>query len=99
MIERDGMRTAYLVTGSGSTMEAAIKASKNGEIDGIVPAVVIASTPDAGGLQKADKLGVKTEVAHRKAYSSRDAFGKELLRILENYGVDLVGQFGWLPLT
>ncbi|MBU0978226.1 MAG: formyltransferase family protein [Patescibacteria group bacterium] len=51
--------TALLISGGGSTAEAIIKASQSGQLD-IQPVVVIASLSQAGGLEKAQRLGVPT---------------------------------------
>ena len=93
------IRTALLISGSGTTAEAVINKCQSGELEGIKPVVVISSKPDVDGLMKAKKLGIKTEVIQQRLFTSREAFGEGLLDLLKENDVDLVAQLGWLPLT
>ncbi|OGH27514.1 MAG: hypothetical protein A3C27_01870 [Candidatus Levybacteria bacterium RIFCSPHIGHO2_02_FULL_39_36] len=99
MIKESEIRTALFISGGGSTAEAVIKAHQSGELRGILPIVVISSRSDAPGIQKAESLGVQTRIVQRKDFSSPESFGEQLLRTLKSYGVELVSQNGWLPLT
>lgn len=81
------LNVAILISGGGTTMQAIIQACQSGELSGINPAVVIASRPDAGGILKAQALGIPTVLAG------------DLLEFLDKYQIDLVSQNGWLPLT
>lgn len=92
------MRTALLISGEGTTAEVVIRACQEGELGNIRPVVVISSRPEAPGLARAEALGVSTDIVQRQGRSP-EAFGDELLTILRQYGVDLVSQNGWLPLT
>ena len=92
------LATAILISGSGSTAEAIITAVQSGKLVGIKPVVVVASSSDAGGIAKAKKLGIKTEVVSKSDYKG-DAFGKRLLQVMDEFEVDLISQNGWLPLT
>lgn len=98
MPERGNINCGFLISGSGTTAEAAILACQSGEIPNIRPAVVIASRHDAPGLARAEALGIPTEVVQRQGQSAQ-AFGEQLLGSLWKHGVDLVSQNGWLPLT
>lgn len=91
-------RTAFFISGEGTTVEAAIRACQNGEIPYIRPIVVISSRADAPGVRRAEALNIPTEVVERKGVS-RERFGEVLLATLRKHKVDLVSQNGWLPLT
>lgn len=93
------LRTAILISGSGSTAEAIIRACQDGWLEDVCPAVVIASKNEAGGIVKAQALGIKVEVVERKLFTTIESFGKKLLKLFKKYGVDLISQNGWLPLT
>lgn len=93
------LRTAFLISGQGSTMAAVIDACRSERLPGIEPVVVIASTPVAGGIEKARARNVLVEMRVRKEYESSEAFGEALLKTLDAYRVDFVSQNGWLPLT
>lgn len=92
-------RLGLLISGSGTTAEAIIKACQEGRIKKIVPVVVIASRTEAPGIAKAERLGIKTLVIQRGNFPSSVAFGKELLRTLQSFDVDFVSQNGWLVKT
>ena len=50
-------RLASLISGGGTTMQEIVKACQSGEIPMDV-ACIVSSTPTAGGLEKARKLGI-----------------------------------------
>ncbi len=91
-------RLAILLSGSGTTAEAIIKASQAGVLAGVIPVVAISNVNDAAGLTKARALGVDTHVVERKGKTSVQ-FGRELVSVLQKYNVMIVSQNGWLPLT
>lgn len=99
MARNDKLRLALLISGSGTTAEAIIKACQKGELEKVTPVAVIASRPNSPGIQKAKNLGVETFVVQRRDFPTITAFGEKLLEILRNLKVDLVSQNGWLPLT
>ncbi|MDD5110077.1 MAG: formyltransferase family protein [Patescibacteria group bacterium] len=93
------LRLALLISGGGTTMEAIIKACQDGGLlyGKIQPAVVIASRPDAGGIAKAKWQGIRTRVVVPCQPAER--FGEQILAVCREFGVDHVGQYGWLPMT
>ncbi len=93
------IKTALLISGSGSTAEAVLEARHKGELDGIYPVAVIASRSDAPGLEKARRYHVDTYVVDRKMYQTSKQFGDDLLTLLKTLGVEFVSQNGWLPKT
>ncbi len=103
MIENE-VRLAMFISGGGTTMEAIGKACKFGELKGLVkPVLVVSSSPNAGGIKKAEELHIPVEIVERsrfpKGSSGQKEFGKEILRILSKYSPDVITQNGWLPLT
>ena len=91
-------RLGILISGGGTTAEAVIRACRAGRLN-LKPAVVISSREDAGGIEKAENLGVKVEVVRRADYGTREQFGKRFLSVFGKYEVDVVSQNGWMPLT
>lgn len=100
-------RWASLISGSGTTMEAMAKAILSGEVQMEI-ACVISSNPQAGGLEKARKLGLpEKDILVINPHDFRGAegkvvqerFGQVLLSALKDHGVTVVTQNGWLPLT
>lgn len=93
------LRTAFLISGGGTTAEAVINKCQNRGLEGIEPILVISSDPQAEGLTKAQKLGIKTEVVQPKQFLTAENFGDQLLNLLHQNRIDLVAQLGWLPKT
>lgn len=89
---------AILISGSGSTAEAILRARKKGELDGINPVAVIASRPDSAGITKAQNLGFPVYVLERRGVTAA-VFASRLHGLLLNLHVELISQNGWLPLT
>lgn len=77
------VRTAILISGTGSNMAALLDDMAKGSHPA-APAVVIADRPDAPGLERAEARGVPAVTVERKAFPGRAAFeaalGAELAR-------------------
>jgi phosphoribosylglycinamide formyltransferase 1 len=96
------MRIAALISGGGTTMQRVIQACQSGQLAHAEVVCVIASRPDAGGLDKALAQGLSPAdvmVRRPRAYASADQFGEALLQEFTSRGVDFIAQLGWLPLT
>ncbi|MBP7804865.1 MAG: hypothetical protein KA052_01420 [Candidatus Pacebacteria bacterium] len=97
------MKIALLISGGGSTAARIISECRaGGRLEGVIPALVIASRPDAGGIQKAIDAGMAPEnviVIERKNFPSPGSFGSAIVSECEKRGVEFVGQFGWMVLT
>ena len=94
-------RLALFISGAGSTAEAVILACLKGEL-ALKPALLIASKGDAAGIGKALKLGLSKRniaVVEYRKFTSGLAFGNKLIEECQKRSVDLIAQFGWLPLT
>ncbi len=69
---------------------------------GVRVALVIASRPDAGGIEKARKMGFLKKnivVIRRKRFTSPTDYGKAILQECRKRKVNLIAQCGWLPKT
>lgn len=96
-IEGDGrIRTAVLISGRGSNMEALVRAAA----DPTYPAkivLVLSNTPDAAGLEIARGLGVEARaIDHRPFGKDRPAHEAALSAELEGAGVELVALAGYM---
>jgi folate-dependent phosphoribosylglycinamide formyltransferase PurN len=58
----DKVRLACIASGSGTDFESIAKAWKAGCIPEVSEVVLISTKKDAGCLDKADKLGIKTHI-------------------------------------
>jgi len=99
----DEMRLAMLISGGGTTMEQIIIACQRGLLRGLVePSLVISSRYDAGGITKALLLGLSSAdviVLPRRDFPDQLAWGEAIFDACRHRGIDIVGQYGWLPFT
>lgn len=98
------LRLAAFISGGGTTMQAVFHACRIGGVLHalIEPVLVIASRPDAGGIEKARAAGLRDDqiaVVRRKAFPTDETFGEELLRQVTAARADVIGQYGWLKWT
>lgn len=85
-----------------------VRAARRGDIPNAEVGCVIASTADAGGIERAIQLGVPRKdvlVVDPRAIRTpegkidRDAFAQILIAELRARAIDVVTQNGWLPMT
>ncbi len=96
------VKLALLISGSGTTMEAIIKATRDGRLPNVEPALIIASDPLAGGIAKAHALHIKEQdilVMHPKDFKTRKEFGEKIIEECKSREVDIIGQYGWMIKT
>ncbi len=88
-------RVAILISGGGSNMEALVR-----DMEGNHPAepvLVLANTPDAGGLAKAKAHGIPTAcIDHRPFKGDRPAFEAALNAALEKATPDIICLAGFM---
>lgn len=88
-------RVAILISGGGSNMVSLVD-SMTGDHPAR-PAVVLANSADAGGLQKAADRDIATVVVdHRDFKGDREAFEKALISALEPHDPDIVCLAGFM---
>jgi len=97
MIERDLVKLAVFVSGSGSNLQALIDASKSGILSAEI-ALVVSNRRDAYGLERAAGEGIDTFVFKSKKYSSPPEAGRALLEELRQHEVDYIALAGYLRL-
>jgi phosphoribosylglycinamide formyltransferase-1 len=96
------MRIALLISGSGSTMEAILKACFNGLLPNVEPVLIISSNENAGGIIRARNLNFPEKdivVIDRKKFESSEEFGNAILKECTARGVEFIGQYGWMLKT
>jgi phosphoribosylglycinamide formyltransferase 1 len=89
------VRLAVLLSGGGTTLENLLTRIEAGSLDASVQ-VVVATRPDAYGLERARRRGVEAVVLDRRAFKSTDAFSEALNATLEAYDIDLVCLAGFM---
>lgn len=93
----DRIKLAVLLSGGGTTLENIFAKIDDGSLDAEV-AVVVATRPDAYGLERAKNHNVEGVVLERKKFKSTAAFSAALNAKLDEIGVDLVCLAGFMVL-
>lgn len=96
-MSRSKGRIAFLLSGSGSTLQNLLARIDDGEVPGEV-VVAIADREGATGLDHARERGIPVHVVGRKAYRGLDVFSSALEDALRPYAPDLVVNGGFLSI-
>ena len=88
-------RTAVLISGRGTNMSALVQAASNPSFPAEI-VLVLADNPDAGGIEKARDVGVKTAIVDRRRFEDRTAFEAALQERLEEASAELVCLAGFM---
>ena len=89
------VRTAVLVSGGGTNLQAIIDANLFGEIKNCELAAVISSNPEAYAIQRAKYAGIPTYVVDHSIFANRASFTKALLEKLQDLEIELVVYAGF----
>src|SRR3989338_6762401 len=95
------LKLALFISGGGSTAEAVIVACRK-RILKMSPSLVVASKSGIGGIEKAHKLGMEKKdvmIVDPQRFATHQSFGAKLISECRKREIDIIGQFGWLPLT
>lgn len=91
------VRTAVLLSGRGSNLQALIDAAAQPEFPAEIVRV-ISNVPDAGGLSRAENAGIATATVDHRNFDGRGPFEDALQAELEAAGVELVCLAGFMRL-
>ena len=91
------LKTAVLISGRGSNLEALIRACADEDFPAEI-ALVISNRADAGGLDRAARAGIASAVVPHRDYASREAFEAALTKTLEAAGIQLICLAGFMRL-
>ncbi|HVO32735.1 MAG TPA: phosphoribosylglycinamide formyltransferase [Elusimicrobiota bacterium] len=90
------LRTAVLVSGGGSNLEAILVAGERGELPRIRVVLVVSTRSDAFALTRAHDHGVEAWSLDPKHFGSDDEFQSALLQKLREARIDLICLAGYL---
>jgi len=90
-----GRKTAILISGRGSNMEALIEAAKDPDYPADI-ALVLSNKPDAAGLDIARQNDVAVKAIDHRRFETREAFEAEIDKVLDKAHVDLVCLAGFM---
>jgi phosphoribosylglycinamide formyltransferase-1 len=91
------LRTAILISGRGSNMDALIEAARAADYPAEI-ALVVSNRPDAPGLAKAKAAGVATAAVDHKIYAGREEFERSLQIVFDTHGIEFLCLAGFLRL-
>lgn len=90
------VRTAVLISGTGSNMISLVEAARDPACPYEV-ALVLSNRPEAPGLERARALGVEAlAVDHRPFGRDREAHERAVDAVLKSHGVELVALAGYM---
>lgn len=89
-------RTAVLVSGGGTNLQALIDAARAGRLPSAELALVVSSRADAYALERAKAAGIPSAVVARAKGEPPEAYGERLLAALRAQEIDLVVLAGFL---
>lgn len=85
-------KVAVLISGGGTNLQAIIDRSAAGELPHVELALVVSSRKNAGGLDRADRAGIK------HVYIGKENFEEELIKLLDEHEIDIIVLAGFLKI-
>lgn len=93
------LKVAVLISGRGSNLQALIDAFGPQVADSPVEIVLVLSNrPDAPGLERAAKAGLRTEIVDHKAFATREDFDVAMDHEIRAAGAEFVALAGFMRL-
>lgn len=91
-------KTAVLVSGGGTNLQALIDAEESGIIKSGKISLVISNNENAYALKRAEAHGIKTETVLKKDFSSQEEFENRIKMLLEENGIELIILAGFMSI-
>ena len=91
------LKTAVLISGRGSNLQALIDACAGKDFPAQI-VLVLSNETDAHGLVRAHEAGLAAKVIDHRDFADRESFDAELTKALEASGADLVCLAGFMRL-
>lgn len=92
------MKTAVLVSGGGTNLQALLDAKAAGGLPHVQFDCVVSSRVDAYALKRAENAGVAVLTLARRDFASGGLYGAALLNLLRGRGVEVVVLAGFLSI-
>ena len=88
-------KTAILISGSGTNLQAFIDAVEGGGLD-LDLTVVFSNNPEAYGLERAERAGIPTACIQHSDYPDRESFDQAVIAELDRFNPDLLILAGFM---
>lgn len=85
-------KIAVLISGGGTNLQAIIDRLAAGELPHVELALVVSSRKNAGGLDRADRAGIK------HVYIGKENFEQDLIKLLDEHEIDIIVLAGFLKI-
>ena len=92
------LKVAVLISGRGTNLQALIDAFPKGADSPVQIVLVLSNRPDAQGLERAAKAGLKTEIVDHKSFTSREDFDVAMDREIRAAGAAFIILAGFMRL-
>ncbi len=89
-------KIAVFVSGGGTNLQALIDAASAGKMPHAELSLVISSKEGVFALERAKNAGIPAFAVPRKTFDSREAYEKEIIKMLEQDHIDLIVLAGFL---
>jgi len=88
-------KTAILISGSGTNLQAFIDAVEDGDLD-LELTVVFSNNPAAYGLERAEQAGIPTACIQHSDFPDRESFDHAVIAELDRFAPDLLILAGFM---
>ncbi len=88
-------KTAILISGTGTNLQAFIDAVEQGTL-ALDLCVVFSNNPNAQGLERAEKAGIPTTCVQHSDYPDRESFDEAVIAELDRFKPDLLVLAGFM---
>ncbi|MDH5765763.1 MAG: phosphoribosylglycinamide formyltransferase [Gammaproteobacteria bacterium] len=95
MPTKQALSIVVLISGSGSNLQAIIDAIESQQLNAEIKAV-ISNQPEAYGLIRASKAGIKTHTLNHRDYNDRESFDQALIKLIDQHQPDYVVLAGFM---
>ena len=89
------LKLGVLISGGGSNLQSIIDHIEKGSLRARIE-IVVSNNPDAFGLARAKKHGIACTVMNHRDFTCRDDYDRELARVLQNSGAELIILAGFM---
>ena len=91
-------KLAVFASGSGTNFEAIAQACADGRLNARI-VLMVCDCPGAAVIARAERFGVESFVFSPKAYPGKAAYETEIVKLLDERGVDLVCLAGYMRIV
>ena len=91
-------RLAVFASGTGTNFEAIAQACADGRLQAEV-ALMVCDKPGAGVVARAERFGIRSFVASPKEFASKADYEREIIRQMDEIGIDLVCLAGYMRIV